>query len=401
MHANYNPIESNLDAFSRLRISQPQTLFDSKQLVDKQPLFWDDQQISGSGTTSTYLTRIAVSNLTVGTRVRQTFQRFNYQSSKSFAIFMTGVLGTGGEGITKRIGYFDANNGCIFQLSNSVLSVVIRSNISGSPVNNVINQSDWNLDKVDGYGKSGINLDVSKTQIFVIDFQWLGVGRVRFGFDIGGQIIYVHQINHANILDVVWMSIPNLPLRYEISNDGTGAANFLDHICSSVISEGGRDKVGFVLTADRGITGLTTLANTNIYPLIAIRLKSTHLMANIDELLFSILCTSATSYRYAVLLNPSVTGTAFSFSSITNSAIEAATTTTNATTVSGGTLLLSGYVDAGAVSGNQDILISEIPNDLHIGSSIAGVSDILVVAIQLLSGSAETFLASLTWREII
>ena len=39
------------DAFGRLRVSEPTTLFDSKQIFDAQPLLWDDQETSGSGTT--------------------------------------------------------------------------------------------------------------------------------------------------------------------------------------------------------------------------------------------------------------------------------------------------------------------------------------------------------------
>ncbi len=394
---------TNLDAFGRLRISGPETLFDSKQLVDKQPLFWDDQQTAGSGTTSTYLTnqaatQMSVSNVTAGTRVRQTFERQNYQPGKGMSVIMTGVLGSGATGITRRIGYFDQNNGCFFQLSGTTLSVVVRSFVTGSAVDTLITQADWNLDKLDGTGASGVTIDISKAQIFVIDFQWLGVGRVRFGVDIGGILIYVHQILNANVLSTVWMSSPNLPCRYEISNSGVGPAANLIHICSSVISEGGREKTGFVLSIDRGDTVLTTLNNNSVYPLIAIRLKSTYLMASIEELSLSVLSLSNSAYRYCLVLNPTVTGTAFSFTGITNSAVEADVTTTSATTISGGNQILSGYIDATAAQGN---LIQDIPSDLRLGSSIAGVSDIMVLGVQRITGTAESFYASLCWRENI
>ena len=76
--------QNTLDAFGRSRVSEPYTVFDSKQLGSNQSLFWDDQETSGSGTSSDYSedtssTTLTVSATTAGTRVRQTFQRFNYQ----------------------------------------------------------------------------------------------------------------------------------------------------------------------------------------------------------------------------------------------------------------------------------------------------------------------------------
>jgi len=75
------------DAFGRLRVSSPHTLIDSKQIFDNQPLYWDDSGVSGTGTTSTHstltaMTTMGVSLNTAGKRVRQTFQRFNYQPGK-------------------------------------------------------------------------------------------------------------------------------------------------------------------------------------------------------------------------------------------------------------------------------------------------------------------------------
>lgn len=83
-------------------------------------------------------------------------------------------------------------------------------------------QSAWNVDKLDGTGASGITVDPTKSQIFVFDFEWLGVGRVRTGLVVDGKIYYFHYFSHANVTNVVYMSTPNLPLRYELENDGTG-----------------------------------------------------------------------------------------------------------------------------------------------------------------------------------
>lgn len=397
----------NLDSFSRLRTSNPETLFDSKQILDNQPLFWDDQQVSGSGTTSTFLANQAASQLSVsantaGTRIRQTFVRFNYQPGKSMNIFLTGILGEASAGIAKKIGYFDSDNGLFFQSSNNIISVVVRSKVTGTPSDTIISQNNWNLDKLDGTGSSGITLDITKTQIFIIDFQWLGVGRIRFGFDIDGIVIYVHQVLNANNLLSVYMSNPNLPLRYEISNDGTGTASDLTHICSSVIAEGGRQTSGSIKSIDRNNIGLTTLNDSNIYPLVAIRLKNNYQITTITELAFSIVTPSNNTYRYCVLLNPTIVGTPLSFTSIPNSSIEAQVNTTNLTTVTNGIQLASGYIRAGT---QQGVLTSGQTTfssaDLRLGASIVGISDVIVLCAQTIVGGAETFYGSLSWREQI
>ena len=214
------------DAFGRLRTSTPQTIFDSKQINDNAPLSWDDAEVSGGGTGSTYNANQASTTITVGAeagvRTRQTKMRFNYQPGKSQMICVTGILGVGASGITQRIGYGDDDNGLFFETIDGIFQVNRRTKTSGSAVNNRTIQSNFNIDTMDGTGPSRITIDLSKTQIFWIDFEWLSVGRVRFGFVIEGKLIYFHEFNHANDLIVAYMSTPNLPLRYEIENDGTG-----------------------------------------------------------------------------------------------------------------------------------------------------------------------------------
>jgi len=391
-----------IDAFGRSRTSSPFTLFDSKQLVDNQPLLWDDQQISGAGTSSTYntgraSTSIAVSANTAGHRVRQTYQWFNYQPSKSQMAFFTFVAGEKVNGITRRVGLFYQDNGIFFEIKNQLLSVGIRSKVSGTIVDTAIDQSRWNKDKLDGSGRSRASIDVTKSQIGFVDFEWLGVGIVRWGFVLDGKLVYCHAESHANELAAVYMSTPNLPIRYEIINDGTGTAANLEHICTAVLSEGGVQESGLPFAIDRGSTPLTTANDANIYPLLAWRLKSTHPFATIIPESMSLLCTSTAAFRWLLMLNPTVTGTAFSFSGVTNSSIEADVSRTNATTLSGGTLIKSGY----AQSVTESAVVAQLPSKLRVGTSIAGVSDILVLAVQRLSGTSESFYASLSLRDIV
>lgn len=389
---------ANLDAFGRLRIGPPHVVFDSKLINDTQPFYWDDAQISGAGTSSVFNTNqaqvtLAVSAAVAGTRVRQTFRRFNYQPGKASLVSATGVIGTPVAGITRRIGLFDANNGLFFESGPTNFAVVVRTKTSGAAVDTRIPQAAWNVDPLDGTGPSEIALDFTKVQIFVIDFQWLGVGTIRFGFFVDGILYYCHKVQNANIATLVYTSTPNLPLRYEIANSGAGGAASLAHICSTVVAEGGIQNTGSSRVASRGATALATLNNTSLYPLIAIRLKAGSEGVSTRDFIGSIVCTTNADFEWQLLVNPVVTGTALAFSPITNSYVEADVATTNATTVSGGTILQAGVVAA------NSFIDAEKQSDYALGVSIAGVADVLVLAVRRLTGTSETFSGVLNWAE--
>jgi len=194
-----------VDAFARLRISEPLTIFDSKQLHDKQPLFWDEEL--GGSATSTHVPADSDVEMTVTANaadyvIRQTKQRFNYQPGKSQLVLMT-FQSPQVAGITGRVGLFDddgtgnnltPNNGIFFESDGDVSWNIAKD----GTIEETVTQANWNVDKMDGTGKSGITLDLTGCQILVIDFEWLGVGRVRVGFVIDGLIYYVHNFNHAN-----------------------------------------------------------------------------------------------------------------------------------------------------------------------------------------------------------
>jgi hypothetical protein len=400
LNINFN---QNLDAFSRLRVSSPSTLFDSKQIADNQPLFWDDQEVSGSGTSSTYninqaSTTLAVSNLTAGKRVRQTYRWFNYQTGKSQLILLTGVVGAPTTGITRRVGQFNDNNGYILLSTPTSVAVGIRSYATGTAVDNIVNQADWNIDKLDGTGSSGITLDPSKTQIEAFQYQWLGVGAVTFALVIDGKTIPIHQFNHANNLTVVYTSTPNLPLRYEIENDGTGPAATTTAICSTVITEGGRQDTGVIRGLNRATNSLTTNNDNLIYPLIGLRLKPAYFGAFVRYIDHQIICTSTAEYAWYIILKPTIVGTAPTWLPETNSAIEYCYPT-DTTTISGGTVLATGL--GSDTAQNKAGVQALVQSELAIGSSIAGVPDEIYLGVQRLVGTTETFYSALNFSETI
>lgn len=397
---------ASADAFFRQRVASPYTLFDSKQIfddsdlansVENSPLFWDNQQTSGGGTTTTYTpanasTTLAVSATTAGVRVRQTRRRFNYQPGKSQVIILTGVLGSATSGVTKEYGYFDDSNGVFFRLDGSGPSVVVRK----AGADTAIAQAAWNVDPMDGTGSSGVSIDFTKTQILVIDFEWLGVGTVRYGFFVNGTPYYCHYANHANLETSVYMSTPNLPVRARIANDGTGAADSVEAICVSVISEGGVEPTGVTRAASIGATAGAAIQAATIntsYAICGIRLKSNYLGARIDLTGFSVLETGNNNYLYRLHWNPTLT-TGLSWADLSRSAIQFGTGSPSGDALTDqGIVIGSGYVARDARALNADIT-----SLLTLGSLIDGTRDIIVLSGTPLSVNQD-FYGSLAWIE--
>lgn len=390
------------DAFGRLRTSDPVTLFDSKQLFDSAPLFFDDSEVSGGGTSSTHSTATASTTMgvgatTAGKRVRQTFQRFNYQPGKSQLVMLTGNLrrSGGGTGVKASMGYFDDENGFFYMVDAGALKIVKRSKISGTTVDTEVTQSAWNGDKCDGTGKSGVSLDATKSIIFWVDMEWLGVGSARCGFVVDGDFITAHTFHHSNEIASTYMSTPNLPIRYEIENDGTGAASTMEHICSTVISEGGSERTGVLRYKSTGGTHVDANVADTLYAIVGLRLKSTHL----DQVVFveniSVIVQTSDDFEWSLLINPTVAGT-FTYSDETNSGCQTAVGAT-ANTVTGGVAVGGGMVKASNTGGG---VASEISNALRIGAAIDGTVDEVVLCVRPLASNADVE-GSITWRELV
>jgi hypothetical protein len=124
----------------------------------------------------------------------------------------------------------------------------------------VIPQSDWNMDKCDGTGPSGYDLNLTKIQMAYIDYSWYGAGKIRFGFkDTYGKVIYVHQFIHNNRLEEAYMRSGNIPCRYEIYN-GTFPTYVpsLFHWGTSVIMDGQfDDDKAYLFTANSNTLSFT------------------------------------------------------------------------------------------------------------------------------------------------
>ena len=268
------------DAFGRQRISAPLTLFDSSHRYRDNNLW--SQLVVGTGSTVGFVTSQGLIEVGIGTTagcsiIRETTKVFSYQPGKSLLIMTTFVPSTPKENLRQRVGYFGADNGIYFEIAgigSTSISFVERSLSVGTETR--VPQTEWNIDKLDGTGVSGITLDPSKAQILWTDIEWLGLGTVRIGFVIDGQFIHCHSFHHANLIQSTYITTASLPLRYEIANTGvTTSSSILKQVCSTVISEGGYELRGLQQAVGTPITtpvGLTTAGT--YYTVISLRLKT-------------------------------------------------------------------------------------------------------------------------------
>ena len=371
---------TNVDAFGRVRVSQPYTLFDSQNryTVDTQY----DTALTGTGATA-YQTNESAVNMSVtaggvGSVVRQTYRSFPYQPGKGLLMLATFCMdGSQSLNLTQRVGYFNTQNGVFFQRIDGTNSFVLRSCVTGSVSDaRTVNQSAWNGDKLDGTGPSGITLDSAKSQILWMDFEWLGVGSVRCGFIINGEYIVCHTFTNANEITATYMTTAILPIRYEITSTSAVAAT-LKQICSSVMSEGGYDAQSANYTAAR-TTEKTTISTTFI-PLMSIRLATGRGGAVVLVKLAQALPTVTQNYEVVLLKNATLTGPSWATSISTNVDYDQ-----TSTAVTGGVVVAQDYVTSTSQGRSAARVDAGYNWDLQLGSSIAGVSDVYTLAIRTL-----------------
>ena len=254
---------ANLDAFSRLRVSNPLILHNSQFTYDIAPIIYE-QITNGTGATIAHDTtnRSALmtfsSTPTGGKSYMQSYEYLPYQPGRSQLIFVTFNMIAAVANVLKFAGYSDGVNGIEFQLNGTTKQFVVYS--ASSAGNETVTQSSWNIDKLDGTGASGITLDITKTQILVIDIQALYVGRVRIGFDIGGVVVYAHEFLHSNIFSSPYIQTVNLPVRCGMTCTGT-VSTTMNFICAAVISEGGSEDInvfGYTFQQDSGLVAIGT-----------------------------------------------------------------------------------------------------------------------------------------------
>jgi hypothetical protein len=384
---DYGPDSGVVDAFGRQRVSNPYTLFDSTMRFDKRPDQW--YEIATGGGNVNFLANASTLELKTTTAsgdtvLRRTKQRFPYQPGKSLVALQSFVGAPLAPGLVQEVGYFDNNNGVMLRASGTTVQFVVRSFTSGSVVENVVNQSSWNLNTFPA-------LDFSKAQIFTADFEWLGVGRVRCGFVIDGSIVYCHEFNHANVINSSYMQTAILPLSYRISNSTAQASGAtFQQICCSLLSEGGYEPDGATYSVSHSLSSIPNVSGERVTA--GIRMVSGRTGNIILPVKIDVASESTNAVAWRLRLNPTLSGVTWSPALNGRGNVE---TITAAATVSGGTIVNTGIISQGqSVNLNIDTAIH-----LALGVNASGESDTLILTVD--SGVNSKALGQLGWVEIV
>lgn len=398
-----NPSGTAVDAFGRARMSQPMTLFDSFHRYRENDK-WNTSN-TATGSSYSYDANSSMISMNVTTAnganvLRETARTFAYQPGKSLLTLNTFNMAPAQTGLTQKVGYFGTQNGVYVELKDSTVSFVIRSSSTGTQVEDRVSQSSWNIDKLDGTGPSLLTLDMTKSQIFWTDIEWLGVGTVRCGFVIDGKMIQCHSFHHSNKTAGTYMTTACLPLRAEIYNTAnTGNSSTMNLICNSVISEGGYELRGDQYCVGQLPNNSYTLTTAGIfYPVVALRLRSDRQDAIVVPTNFSVLGLTGNGTRiaYKIVDGATVSGGTW-VNADANSSVQYNIT---ATTMSGGKSYTQAYQavnNQGSVSSDATGL-SIFRHQLQ-RNSFTGANSVLVLAVAG-AGSLDTCIGSINWEEI-
>jgi hypothetical protein len=418
----YQPPMS-LDAFGRLRVSNPYTLGDYKHVYGLNTNFFDASFNGGSITFEPYKSCALLDSSvnSTGYAIHQTKIYHNYLPGKSQYVYSTFCFIASATNVTKRSGYFDASNGIFLELQDASLNFCIRSDASGGVLTlETAPQSTWNIDKCNGTGLSGFNLDITKAQIFFTDFEWLGVGKVRCGFiNEKAELIIAHEFRHANSVTYPYMRTPNLPIRCEVRNTGIPSPlsnNKMRQICSTVISEGGDSNVGQLWS--NLIKNLTeyNVTNSTSFPIMALRLKSQYqgyenrMFAIITQ--YNMVSDTAAYYRFIKVPDSTYLSNPSWVSDSSNSGVEISirdghqvTDMNYAKAIDNYCFVYdSGYLSAGSpggsAKGNNTSITTETSKQNYIVRTFNNSdSEVYVIEIRSLGGNASVY-AAVQWREI-
>jgi hypothetical protein len=383
------PDSGMFDAFGRQRFSEPFTLFDSMLRYSKRTDLWNEKLV-GSGTTSYFVNESSLDLITTvasgDSVLRRSRRHFPYQPGKSLLMMASFVGNEPTAGLVQEVGYFDDDNGIILRANGEKIELVIRSSVSSSAEEEVVPQDEWNIDTFS-------ELDFSKANIFMTDLEWLGVGRVRAGFVIDGEMRYCHEFNHANVIDTVYITSAILPVSYKITNSSSIASPArLKQICTSVMSEGGYQPVGPIYIAGRGASNFASISSETMVAAIRMasgRTDNVIIPAQVDASLGGNPASNIVA-QWRLRLNPTISGTWLPAANDRGN-VEVM----SSGTFSGGTVVGAGLVASrGAVEFNPESGLA-----LSLGQDINGNSDIVILTVQC--SAAENATGLLGWREVV
>jgi hypothetical protein len=408
----FTPSGTATDAFGRLRVSPPYTLFDSFHRYEENAKWVTST--NGAGANTQYQVNESVIDMNVGTTsgeyvYRETKRVFAYQPGKSLLVMNTFAMNTQKTNLRQRVGYFSSQNGVFFENDGTGNYLVLRSYVTGSVVETRVAQANWNKDKFDGTGYSAqdgpehrIPLDITKGNIFWADLEWLGVGDVRCGFVVDGRMVPAHIFHNDNINTTTYMTTAILPIRYEIENTGTTASvSKMKQICSSVQSEGGYELRGRSRTVGRALASPKDLPTTGTFtPVISIRISDSFpngIAILKGASIFGV--TNNMQYRYKIVTGGTLTDASW-VSAGTGSIVEY---DISATAITGGIDRAQGYLNVASGAGAQsealrgdDLFEFQLERDPFAASNKGYIISLVATG----ASNGADALGHLTWEEV-
>jgi len=386
----------NFSSKNRLKTSDYQVNFFNTFQYGLETDVWD-QRITGIGsaTHNVESSNVIMSvGVTTGSKViRQTKNVMRYipgrEASLSFAIrFEQPVVG-----IRRRIGLFNETDGFFFEDDGGTYSCVIRNTTAGITTENRVTRDNWNNEKLDGSGWSQYTADPTKIQMVNFEYEWYGAGQVKFNWIIGGECINIHKFDTANEQIRPWSSTPFLPIRCELENvTGVAGTHYMYQGSNSLLQDGSAEKLGTLVSQSTATTG-RTMASANVYyPIISIRLKENSLQGLMLLRSLQAATNDNTNVFWRLVENATLTDANWANHPDPNSFAQY---DLSATTMTGGTVLLSGFVIAGGST------LTEVDRraDLQLGrSGIGTVSDTYTLACAS-PNTNKAALAVLNWIE--
>jgi hypothetical protein len=363
---------------NRLKVAPFQTVFFNTFQYGKETDVWDER-IVGVGTATH---NVSASNVimqvgsTGGSKViRQTKNVMRYIPGRPATLAFAIRLEQPKVGIRRRFGLFDDYNGAYFEDNGGTYSYVIRTTTSGITTEIAVGRDNWNGEKFDGNGWTGITADPTKQQMISISYEWYGAGTVDFAWLMAGETVKSHTFYNSNTQDRVWCSTPFLPIRLEIENiTGVAGTHYLYQGSNSLIQEGEPEKLGTLLSIANPITGTTMAAANTFYPIVSIRLKSTNLTGVMLLRSLQAATNDNTNVYWKLIQNATNTGGTWVDHPDPNSFMQYNITETATT---GGTTLLNGFI----VGGGAALINIDDKAALQLGrSGIGTISDTYTLA---------------------
>ena len=358
---------------NRFKISPYQTVFFNTFQYGKETDVWDERIVGvGTATFNVNASNVVMQvGSTAGSKVvRQTKNVMRYIPGRSSTLAFTIRLETPQVGIRRRFGLFDDNNGVFFEDNGGTYSYVIRSSVTGIVTETRVFRDDWNGEKFDGNGWTGVTADPTKQQMISINYEWYGAGIIQFAWLMKNETVASHTFDNANTNPGVWCSTPFLPIRIEIENvTGVAGTHYLYQGSNSLIQEGEPEKLGTLLSISNPITGTTMASANTFYPIISIRLKSNNLGAVMLLRSLQAATDDNTNIYWELVENATNTGGTWVDHPDPNSFMQYNITQT---AVSGGNSLLQGFV----INGSGALVDLDVRAALQLGrSGIGTISD--------------------------